>query len=122
MFANFRDLPNAVLAQDALTVRTVTTTTTGTGTALDFLRGDGRCVLQLNLNATSLTAVTVRVQQSTLTNSGFTDITGASCSLTTSGITGVSFDRDARYLQAVAVLSGTTAVLSAVIMETLKTF
>jgi len=121
MFASFRDLPNGTLATDLVTVRTVTTTTTGAAAA-DMLAGDGRCVLLADINATSLTAITVKVQQSTLTNSGFADITGAYVSATTSGVYSVSFDRDYRYLQGVVVISGTTANVAAVALEQLKTF
>ena len=117
--AIFRDLPNGTLNQVSV-IQTVTQTTTGT--ALDMLKGDGRCVLEAAVKATSITAVTVRVQQSTLTNSGFADITGASFSVTTDGVSAVSFDRDHRYVQAVVTISGTTAIVAATVKEQYKTF
>lgn len=122
MAMQLRDLANNCIFTQAVTVQTVTTTTTGpTGAnAQDFVQGDGLCTLLLNVKATSLTAVTVQVQQSTLTNSGFSDISGAYVSVTTDSVTGVSFQRDKRYLNAYVVLNGTTAVLSATLMEQYK--
>jgi len=120
--AVFRDPPNAGLLTSAITSRTVTTTTTQS-TASDMLAGDGRCMLYADIVATSLTSITVKVQQSTLTNSGFADIPGASLSATTHGVYTATFDRDYRYLQAVITISGTTATAGSVsFLENLKTF
>lgn len=121
MPAVFRDFPNATLEQESVTIQTVTQTTTGTD--VDMINGDGRCVLHGQVKATSLTALTVRVQQSTLTNSGFADITGASVSgITADGPFSVSFDRDQRYLQAVVTISGTTAIVGASFFEAKKVY
>jgi hypothetical protein len=99
-------------------------TTTTTGSAVDMIKGDGRCMMYLDLVATSLTSITVKVQQSTATNSGMADISGASVNAaTTHGVYTVTFDRDKRYVQAVVVLNGTTAAIGSVsFWENLKTF
>lgn len=119
MATYLRDIPNAALINESIAIRTVTTTTTAAA-ASDMLLGDGRCTLIAPIVATSLTGITVKVQQSTLTNSGFADVTGASVSATTSGINSVSFDRDMRYLQTVVVLNGTTAQVEAMLIEQKK--
>lgn len=116
----FRDPANALLMQDLVTVRNVTTTVTGSG--VDMLTGDGRCALFVDATATSITAVTVVVQQSTVSNSGFANITGASVAITTSGVTAITFDRDSRYVLAIVQFAGTTAVIAAFAAENLKTF
>jgi hypothetical protein len=119
--AVYRDPPSAALIASAVTSRNVTTTTTGS--AVDMIRGDGRCMMYVDLVATSLTAVTVRVQQSTATNSGMADVPDASVSATTNGIYTVTFDRDKRYLQAVITINGTTAAIGSIsFWENLKTF
>ncbi len=113
-------------ANDAVVGRSVTASvlaTTTTGTTVDMLTGDGRCTMFVDIVATSLTSASVRVQQSTLTDSGFADISGASVTTTThTGAFTPAFDRDHRYLKAIVVINGTTANVSATVFERKKTF
>lgn len=118
MATYLRDLTNSGLFASGIAPQSISTTTTGS--AQDFLHGDGRCHLLLHVGANNLTSLTVRVQESTLTNSGFADISGASVSAATTGSTAVAFDRTKRYLQAVAVISGTTGLASAQLLEQYK--
>lgn len=100
------DLGNSCIFPAALTVGNVTQTTTGP--SCDMITGDGNVSFIFGLGSASITAVTAQVQQSTLSNSGFTNISGASGYLTAAGVTGFPFNRDYRYLQAVITISGTT--------------
>lgn len=124
MAAYLRDLAPTCIQSLGCTVQAITTTTTGPNTVAsgvgDFLAGDGLCNLQLALTATSLTAITCQVLESTATNSGFADITGAYVSSTTDGVSSVAFQRTKRYLKARYVLSGTTAFAAAVLTEQYK--
>lgn len=100
----------------------VTQTTTG-ATAFDMITGDGRCTAMLNMGLFNATGMTVKFQQSTLTNSGFADITGAAfAQQTTTNTTPqfLSFDRNMRYIIPIATVSGTTIAMSCVLMEQKK--
>ena len=101
------DLATATYYPKALTVGNVTQTTTGP--AVSMASCDGNCVFLFGIGSASITAVTAQVQQSTLSNSGFTNVTGGSCYLTAAGQTGVAFNRDFEFLQTVITISGTTA-------------
>jgi hypothetical protein len=97
------------------------TTTNGTGT--DFLTGEGNCWMELAIGAFNGTSVSVQVQQSTATNSGFADITGAVIAATTSAsaaVSKVNFQRDMRYLRVIATISATTAPIAVILGESLK--
>lgn len=120
MSTYLHDPINTAVRAQAIGSRAITQTVTGT--YQDMITGDGRVMLLTDVVATSMTSIIFKVQQSTLTNSGFADITGASVTATTTGITGFTFDRDSRYLLVIATFSGTTAFASAVLSEQLKTF
>lgn len=124
MAAYLRDLGPTCVMQAGVTTQAITQATTGpnavAGGQGDFLQGDGLCNLILNVAATSLTAITCQVQQSTVTNTGFADIAGAYVTATTNAVTAVAFQRDMRYLKAYYVLSGTTAVATATLIEQYK--
>ena len=124
MAAYLRDLGPTCVQSLGCTVQAITTTTTGptvvAGGLGDFLQADGLCNLQLALTATSLTAITAQVQESTTTNSNFADISGAYVTATTDGVTSVAFQRTKRYLKVRYVLSGTTAFAAAILTEQLK--
>jgi hypothetical protein len=98
-------------------------TATSTVTNKDFANGDGRCTLLVDVGTWSGTSLSVQVTQSATTNGTYTNITGASVSVTTgTTLASVTFDRDNRYLGLVATFSGTTAGLSASVVEAYKKF
>lgn len=122
MSAYLRDIGNNVLAYNVIGPQNVTQTTTG-ATAFDMITGDGRCTAMMNVGLFNATGVTVKFQQSTLTNSGFADITGAAFTQQTTTNTSpqfISFDRDMRYIIPIATVSGTTIAASVVLMEQKK--
>lgn len=112
---------NALLKQVIAPQLLAATTTNGTG--VDMINGDGQCWMELALGTWNATSLSVQVQQSTTTNSGFTDITGAVIAATTAqsnSIQTVNFRRDYQYLRVIATVSGTTIGISAVLGENLK--
>ena len=123
MSTHINDFPNQTLKQQLIAPQLLTSTTT-VGTGVDMLTGDGRCFALVDLGTWSATAVTVQIQQSTATNSGMANISGASVSATTNTTKILSigpFDRDYRYLGAVATVSGTTIGIAVSVYEMLKT-
>lgn len=118
------DIQPTCIIHQGVTTQAITTATTGpnatAGGQGDFVQGDGVCNLVLAVNAVSMTAITCQVQQSGSTNTGWTDITGASVTATTSGVKSVAFQRTQRYLRAYYTINGTTAIASALLMEQYK--
>lgn len=121
MSSHLNDYENDILVQQVIAPQLLTATTTN-GTGVDFKEGDGNCFLQVNLGTWSATSLSVQVQQSTTTNSGFADITGASVSATTNttAVLKKTFQRGERYLRVIATVSGTTIGVSAVLGEQYK--
>ena len=101
------DVANGGVYGAAVTVGNVTTTTTGP--AFDALSGDGVCNLLLGTMAGSVVTLTAQVWQSTASTGTYSAIAGATCAATTSGMVGVPFCRDQRWLQAVLSITGTTS-------------
>jgi hypothetical protein len=118
---------NAVGGQ---TFAVATTNTNGGGTAVDLADCVGNmaaCHLQQGAVA-GATTVTVKIQQSTATNTGFEDISGATfATFTTTGAVGdalkiLSFRPTMRYVRAYATLNtGTTVTLGATIFGQRRT-
>jgi len=122
MSTYIRDFSNNALLKQVIAPQLLTATTTN-ATGVDMINGDGQCWMELALGTWNATSLSVQVQQSTTTNSGFTDITGAVIAATTAqsaGIQTVNFRRDYQYLRVIATVSGTTIGISAVIGESLK--
>lgn len=98
-------------------------TATATKTNVDMIDADGRCALLIDVGTWNATSATIQVNQCATTNGVYTNITGASISVTTGTTLGVvTFDRDYRYLGAVVTVSGTTIGYSASFVEATKTF
>lgn len=98
-------------------------TATATKTSVDMISGDGRCTLLVDVGTWNATSATIQVNQCATTNGTYTDISGASISVTTGTTLGVvTFDRDYQYLGAVVTVSGTTIGYSASFVEAYKTF
>ena len=119
---SIRDFANDTLTQLAIAPQLLTATTT-MGTGVDMLQGDGLCWLEATVGGFNGTSLSIQVQQSDATNSGYADITGAVIAGTTSmsaGVSKVQFQRDKRYLRLIATVAGTTINLSCVLGEQLK--
>lgn len=117
------DFPNTTLKKQLIAPQLLTATTTN-GTGADMLLGDGNLFATMSLGTWSGTAITLQLQQSTLTNSGFANISGASVSAvtnTTPILTVGPFQRDQRYVRAILTVSGTTIGVSSDLYEMLKT-
>lgn len=98
-------------------------TSTQTVTNKDFASGEGRCTLLVDVGTWSGTSLSIQVTQSATTNGTYSNISGASVSITTgTTLASVTFDRDSRYLGLVATFSGTTAGVSASVVEAYKKF
>lgn len=121
MSSHLNDYENDILVKQVIAPQLLTATTTN-ATGQDFVSADGNCFLQVELGTWSATSLSVQVQQSTTTNSGFTDITGAVLSATTNTtpILKKTFQRDKQYLRVIATVSGTTIGISAVLGEQYK--
>lgn len=121
MQALIRDMAADVLLKQ---VNQQTLTQTVTVTNLDMAAADGRCFAILNLgNVWNATSLDVKFQESTLTNSGYGDISGAAFTQQTTTNTTpsvITFDRSKRYLGAVLTVSGTTIGSSLLVGEQLK--
>jgi hypothetical protein len=117
------DFKNQTLTQQLIAPQLLTATTTN-GTGVDMLQGDGNCWLELAIGTFNATSISVQVQESAATNSGFTDITGAVAAATTAQSNSVvksnTFQRNLRYLRCIATVSGTTIGCSAVLGESIK--
>jgi len=116
------DFPNSALKKNLIAPQLLTSTTT-VGTGVDMVTGDGNCFAIIELGTWSATAITFQIQQSTATNSGFANISGASVSAvtnTTPILTIGPFQRDSRYLNAIATVSGTTIGVAVSVFEQLK--
>ena len=101
------DLANGAVYGAAVTVGNVTTTTTGP--AVDMLTGDGVCNLLISTANGVITGLAAQVYQSTASTGTYAAITGAVVTATTNNMTGVPFNRDNRWLQAVFSITGTTS-------------
>lgn len=122
MSTHINDFSNDTLTQLVITPQLLTGTTTN-GTGADMLLGDGNCWMELAVGVFNGTSYSVQVQQSTATNSGFADITGAVIAGTTalsSTVRKVNFQRDMRYVRVIATISATTCPLACVLGEQLK--
>lgn len=122
MSMHLNDFKNTVLQALVVPPQLLTATTTN-GTGSDFLTGEGNCWMELAIGNFNGTSVSVQVQQSTATNSGFADITGAVIAATTSAsaaVSRVNFQRDMRYLRVIATISATTAPIAVILGESLK--
>lgn len=122
MSTHINDFSNDTLTQLVITPQLLTGTTTN-GTGADMLLGDGNCWMELSVGVFNGTSYSVQVQQSTATNAGFADITGAVIAGTTalsSTVRKVNFQRDMRYVRVIATISATTCPMSCVLGEQLK--
>ncbi len=122
MSTRIHDFSSNALLKQVIAPQLLTATTTN-GTGVDMINGDGQCWLELALGTWNATSLSVQVQQSTTTNSGFADITGAVIAATTAqsnSVQTVNFRRDYQYLRLSATVSGTTIGISAVLGENLK--
>lgn len=116
---SLRDVKNNALLYNA--VGPIKATQTITGSALDMLQGDGRCFAVLSMGLFNATALTVTIEQSALTNSGFAPVASFSTQTTTNTTPQViTFDRDHRYLRAIATVSGTTIDCGVLVGEQIK--
>lgn len=121
MSTYLRDIPNNTLERIAIGPQLLTAT--NTSGAIDLLQGDGRCHAILALNVWNATSLDVKFQESTTTNSGFVDITGASFTQVTTTQANplmISFDRNQRYVRSIATVSGTTIGAALLVGEQLK--
>lgn len=114
----FRDVQNETIQHQAVTPGNVTTTTSGTYG--DFINGDGRVTLHVNLKATSLTSITHQVKECATTNGTYTDISGFSIVQTTDGVSSANGDRAQRYLKVVQTINGTTGLATATLFQPKK--
>lgn len=111
----FLDIGNAAITTPSF-IPTAFTTTTNGGT-VDLLDSNANMASALlNVGAVVGTQGTfdIKIQESTATNTGFTDITGATFTqFTTSGVAGtsgaqiISFQRQKRYVRAYVTMAGT---------------
>lgn len=109
------DIGNTAVVVPSLIPAALTTTTNGS--TVDLIDSNTNMASALlSVGAVSGTQGTcdVKIQESTATNTGFTDITGASFTqVTTSGVAGtsgaqiISFQRQKRYVRAYATFGGT---------------
>jgi hypothetical protein len=98
-------------------------TATSTATSKDMLLGEGRCTLLVDVGTYNATSCTVQVTECATTNGTYTNITGASISITTQSVPlSVTFDRTLRYLGTVVTVSGTTIGYSASVVQAYKKF
>lgn len=122
MASKLHDFPNTALVKNLVAPQLLASTTT-VGTGVDMLQGDGNCFAELTLGTFNATALTVQIYQSTATNSGAASISGASVSATTNTTNPLMigpFQRDKRYITAVATVSGTTIGICVSVAEQLK--
>jgi hypothetical protein len=122
MSSHINDFSNDTLTQLAVTPQLLTGTTT-MGSGVDMLLGDGNCWLEVAVGPVNGTSFSVQVQQSTATNAGFTDITGAVVAGTTAqsnSVRKVNFQRDYRYVRVIATISATTMPMSCIFGELYK--
>jgi hypothetical protein len=123
MSTKIQDFANDTLTQICLLPTGLLTATTTMATGVDMISGDGRCWMEVCIGTFNATSLSVQVSQSTATNSGFSDITGAVIAATTAqsqSVQKVSFDRDKQYLRLIATMAGTTIGISAVLGQQLK--
>lgn len=119
MSTYLRDVKNNALLYNA--IGPIKATQTITGSALDMLQGDGRCFATLSMGIFNATAMTVTIQQSAQTNANFTDVAAFAAQTTTNATPlTITFDRDQRYLRAIATVSGTTIDCGVLVGEQLK--
>lgn len=122
MSLHINDFKNTVTQALVIPPQLLTATTTN-GTGADFITGEGNCWMEVAIGAFNGTSLSVQVQQSTATNSGFADITGAVVAATTAqsaAVTRANFQRDMRYLRVIATISATTMPVAVILGESLK--
>lgn len=121
-------MPSAVIHDLGNVLRVQTTvptllTATATATSKDMASGEGRCTLLVDVGTFNATSCTVQVTECATTNGTYTNITGASISITTQSVPlSVTFDRTQRYLGTVVTVSGTTIGYSASVVQAYKKF
>ncbi len=113
------DLHGALLAQ---ALAPISLTQTATQTYVDMITGDGNVNGIVDCGALSGTSLSVQVEESTLTNSAFTAVSGAVVTVTAGGQIALigPFQRSKRYLRTVCTFSGTTFVVGVTLTEQLK--
>jgi hypothetical protein len=115
MANTFLDIGNAAIVLPSFIPAALTTTTNGsTVDLIDSNANMASAVLQVGAVSGTQGTFDVKIQESTATNTGFSDITGATFTqFTTSGVAGtsgsqiISFQRQKRYVRAYITMAGT---------------
>jgi hypothetical protein len=111
----FLDVGNAAIVLPSFIPAALTTTTNGsTVDLIDSNANMASAVLEVGAVSGTQGTFDVKIQESTATNTGFADITGATFTqFTTSGVAGtsgpqiISFQRQKRYVRAYVTMAGT---------------